>query len=197
MRHLLAGVIFTLTIISCDNEMHIVDQCCDQDPNATPCHAEPAPIYLPGDTSTGWVKGYKNCLPFLASAFSGVGTPSQNVTGMEISTYIDCGNVYCLKELFSIGAATHEVGTYPFLKNFPNHNYIYYYTFKDLDIVEDFFRIDTTYENTMTITSIDTTDNDHITGWFKCRFIVDFPGSGKNPDTLLFTDCEFSAHKLQ
>jgi hypothetical protein len=191
MTKMLSALFLICIFIGCAQEDNNPNPCCEPEPE---CHAAPAPIYYPGTLVTGRVDGFKNCIPFRATAYSFVGDDATNLTGLGINTYEDWGNFLANKEVLSVGVAAHTLGNYPFLKNLPHANYIYYYTFQDHDVAEDLYRIDTNYSNVMTIASIDTS-NDHVTGTFDCRFIIVPPGHGKNPDTIIFTDCYFDAHE--
>ncbi len=184
-------IIYVLLISCCTDKIE-PDPCCDPPP---PCKALPAPINHPCEMISGRVDGFKNCLPFTATAYSYVGDEEENLIGLGINTCEDWGTFLANKETLSVGAAAHSVGTYPFLRNQPQMFFVYYYIFQDHDVLEDVYWIDTTYSNIISITSIDTI-NDMVTGWFDCRFIVNSPGSGISPDTIIFTDCHFVAHEL-
>lgn len=189
MKQLIIIFILLPFITGCDEDNSPPTPSCDI-PDVE-CRALPAPINDPGPMLTGRVDGLKNCLPFTATAYSYVGPVSENLIGLGISTYDDWGFFLANKETISIGVAAHQVGTYPFLKN-DTTRYIWYNIYQDHDVAEDVYNIDTTFDNFMVITSIDTI-NDHITGWFDCRFVVYPPASGKSPDTIMFTDCHFDA----
>src|SRR4030095_6248813 len=173
--------------------------CCEPDiiylpEPETKCIAKPAPLFHPGEMLKGRVTGLKNCLPFVASAYAYVSDDSSHLIGLGINTYEDWGAFYANKEIIGLGVRADSIGTWPFLKNLPHLDYIYYSVFQDHDVFEDLYWIDTAYSNVMHLSSIDTT-KDEIVGWFDCRFIVAPPGSGRQPDTLIYNDCNFIAHE--
>ena len=99
---MLSALILISIYVSCTKEDNHPNPCCEPEPE---CHAAPAPIYHPGTLVSGRVDGFKNCIPFTASAYSFVGDDQTNLTGLGINTYEDWGNFLANKEVLSVGAA--------------------------------------------------------------------------------------------
>lgn len=161
------------------------------------CTAAKAPVYHPGEMTYGRVAGLKNCLPFAASATAFIGENNVHLVGLSINTYEDWENFYANKEFIMIGSECYGKGIWPLLKDsLPDAHFQSYSTVQDHDVFEDVFQIDTNYEkNRIIITHIDTL-NKIIQGSFDARFLLSSSiPSGKNPDTVIFTNCNFIAEE--
>lgn len=114
-----------------------------------------------------------------------------------IETFEDWGGFYADKETIMIGSKGSGKGTWPLIKDsIPNHRFQSYDIVQDHDVFEDVYVIDTNYQkNRIIITSIDTL-NKIIQGSFDAKFLLDSSiPSGKNPDTVIFTECNFIARQ--
>lgn len=190
-------VFIGLFMISCT-----VDDNCSapkiEDPVVVNCNAEYARIFHPGEMQHGRVAGLKNCRPFAASAISGfkvIDTTDFDFFGLQITTYEDWGSFFANKEILIINSFATGIGSWPLLPDISEHlRYQTYHVMQDHDVFEDLYYIDTSYAfNIIHITAIDSIAK-HAEGWFECRFILDLSQpSGRNPDTVLFSQCYFEA----
>jgi hypothetical protein len=164
-------------------------------PDPVPCTAAYAPIYHPGKMEFGRVAGLKNCRPFMASAAGGVGTYTFPVFGFTLNTYEDWGGFYADKEMINIAGEGLKLGSSPVITKVDSMegvSFSSYYIHVDHDVFDESYRLDTTYDNYIHLTFLDTI-NDRLEGWFECRFILDTPPSNIHPDTVIFTECYFEA----
>lgn len=164
--------------------------------NPIPCIARPAPIFKPGDMVFGKVSGFKNCIPFEASARAYFVTDLFTGIGLGINTYVQ-GSELWVKEILYIGAESDRIGTFSLFIPSLNDYAATYGTMQDIDVPEDNYRIDTYFEhNEITFTEIDTI-NHSVKGCFNVRFLTtQIPLHGGNPDTVSFTECHFEAHEF-
>ncbi len=196
MRNL--GCIFILVCVLLSSCSHDEQCTIPVDPIEYPCHAEYARIFHPGEMQHGRVAGLKNCRPFVASAVSGfkvIDTTDFDFFGLQITTYEDWGNFFANKEILIINSFATGIGSWPLLPDISEQlRYQTYQVMQDHDVFEDLYYIDTSYAfNIIHITAIDTAAK-YAEGWFECRFILDLSQpSGRNPDTVLFSQCYFEA----
>jgi len=166
-----------------------------QIPDLVPCNAAYAPTYHPGKMEFGRVAGLKNCRPFSASAVGWVGTYTFPIFGIAINTFEVWDGFYADKESIDIIGVGLKLGSSPVITKVDSMvgvSFNSYYIHVDHDVFDESYRLDTTYDNFIFLTLLDTI-NDRLEGWFECRFILDTPPSNIHPDTVIFTECYFEA----
>ncbi len=189
-------VISLFLIFGCEKNTVIREEIIikDLDDPPMPCISTPAPIYHPGEMLYGQVSGLKNCLPFMASGRLLFFTINNKAaTNLYISTFqIGSLNDYYNKENLTVGVPGQSEGTYSMYFPFVDEYSAHYSTVQDGHVFEDIFRIDEDYDsNEITLTLVDKSAK-RAQGFFNCRFLIySAIPSGRNPDTVTFTNCYF------
>ena len=196
-------LLIVILISACTNNP-IIDPIDPIDPIHEPCNPpvkecnyEPARIHLPGEMQFGKVTGLKNCVHFEASAQAGFQNVEDPKIGVLFNTYEKLSGAVADKEFFSITAKAQgsPMGKWPLIiDTLPNLRYNAYYLVHEFHLAEDYYYIDNNYEhNYIEFCEIDSFQN-KIYGTFEARFIIESSRpSGKNPDTILFSNCHFEA----
>jgi hypothetical protein len=185
----------TLFAVGCTDEIIVP---CDPNCNPVPlCNYDSVRIHNPGEMIYGRVTGLKNCTPFVAIAEAYISPGKDPLVGIVMNTYEDWGHFLADKENISIVAQANgysPIGNWHLVQNNPPMYYQVYTIYQDHDVFEDSYSIDEEYEsNEFSIIEIDSVSK-KIRGYFEARFwLSSSQPSGRNPDTILFSNCVFEA----
>ena len=159
----------------------------------------PIPIYQPGAMGLGGAEGKKNQWDWKASGFGGeLVANGDTFYVLSLATFSEADE---LRERLVLSYMPTATGTYSIAANHQNQ-YVTasYVTLTDGgDITEDFYNLDKTAVNEITINKIDTLEK-IIEGVFTINMQIDDPANKINeinPDDVIFSNVAFSVTIIQ